>query len=65
MRYRKTVKEQKNDDQIEYSRIVKETVNESARRWFNRPAYDIKGSGTSGQSNIKSIPGSAERDTKT
>lgn len=53
MKYRKTVKEKQNDDQIEYSRIVKETVSESARRWFNRPAYSIKGSGAGGQENSK------------
>lgn len=51
MKYRKTVKEKQNDDQIEYAKIIKETVNESARRWFNRPAYSIKGSGAGGTSN--------------
>lgn len=65
MKYRRTVKEQKNDDQIEYSKIVKETVNESAKKWFNRPAYSIKGSGTGGQENIKSVSSISERDTKT
>jgi hypothetical protein len=65
LRYRKTVKEKQNDDQIEYSRIVKETVSESARRCFNRPAYNIKRSGTGGQENIKSVSSISERDTKT
>lgn len=65
MRYRKTVKEKQNDDQIEYSRIVKETVSEQARRRFKRPAYDIKRSDAGGQENIKTISSISARDTQT
>lgn len=65
MKYRRTVKEHKNDDQIEYSRIVKQEVDEAAMRRFRRPAYDIKRSGTGGQENIKSVSSISERDTKT
>ena len=39
-----------NIDKMNYERAVNEPSKESAKKWFKRPAYDIKRSGASGTS---------------
>lgn len=57
-------KERRLDMQQHHDEMIKRSTNERAKKWFNRPAYSIRGD-TIGQAKTESVQSSAERNTKT
>ena len=62
LKHKRTRKEQQIDTEHQYEQMESKTPSERARRWFQRPAYSIRGD-TSGQAKIKSISSASERDS--
>lgn len=48
LKHKRTRKEQQIDTEHQYEQMESKTPSERARRWFQRPAYSIRGD-TSGQ----------------
>lgn len=62
LKHKRTRKEQQIDTEHLYEQMESKTPSERAKRWFQRPAYSIRGD-TSGQAKIKSISSASERDS--
>lgn len=57
----RTGKERRLDMQQHHDEMIKRSTNERAKKWFNRPAYSIRGD-TSGQINLNRVQEHERRD---
>lgn len=61
MIYMRTGKERRLDMESHHDEMIKHNMNERAKKWFNRPAYSIRGD-TSGQINSNRVQEYERRD---